>query len=41
MWVRWTFPRIRFDQLMNFSWKVMIPVSLANLVVTAIVLKLI
>ncbi|MEM5786878.1 MAG: NADH-quinone oxidoreductase subunit NuoH [Syntrophobacteraceae bacterium] len=40
MWVRWTFPRIRFDQLMNFSWKVMIPVSLANLVLTAIVLKL-
>jgi len=41
MWVRWTFPRVRFDQLMNFSWKVMIPVSLANLMVTAIVLKLI
>ncbi len=40
MWVRWTFPRIRFDQLMNFSWKVMIPVSLVNLVATAIVLKL-
>jgi NADH-quinone oxidoreductase subunit H len=39
MWVRWTFPRVRFDQLMNFSWKVMIPLSLANLVVTAIVLK--
>ncbi|MFZ2446525.1 MAG: NADH-quinone oxidoreductase subunit NuoH [Syntrophobacteraceae bacterium] len=39
MWVRWTFPRVRFDQLMNFSWKVMIPISLANLVITAIVLK--
>ena len=41
MWVRWTFPRLRFDQLMNFSWKVMIPLSLANLVVTAAVIKLI
>jgi NADH-quinone oxidoreductase subunit H len=41
MWVRWTFPRLRFDQLMNFSWKVMIPISLANLVVTAAVLKFI
>ncbi len=41
MWVRWTFPRVRFDQLMNFSWKVMIPLSLANLVLTAIIVKLI
>jgi NADH-quinone oxidoreductase subunit H len=39
MWVRWTFPRLRFDQLMNFSWKVMIPLSLANLLITAVVLK--
>lgn len=39
MWVRWTFPRLRFDQLMNLSWKVMIPLSLANLVATAIIVK--
>jgi NADH-quinone oxidoreductase subunit H len=41
MWVRWTFPRLRFDQLMNFSWKVMIPLALANLLITAAVLKFI
>ena len=41
MWVRWTFPRLRFDQLMNLSWKVMIPLSLANLLVTAVVIKLV
>ncbi len=41
MWFRWTFPRVRFDQLMNFSWKVMIPLSLANLLVTALVIKLV
>jgi NADH-quinone oxidoreductase subunit H len=41
MWVRWTFPRLRFDQLMNLSWKVMIPISLANLMITALVIKFI
>ncbi len=35
MWVRWTFPRFRIDQLLGFSWKVLIPVGLLNLVVTA------
>jgi len=39
IWVRWTFPRLRFDQLMNFAWKFMIPVALINLMITAIVLK--
>lgn len=41
IWMRWTFPRVRFDQLLNFAWKILIPVSLANLAVTAVVLKLV
>ncbi|RJX35948.1 MAG: NADH-quinone oxidoreductase subunit NuoH [Desulfarculus sp.] len=41
MWVRWTFPRLRFDQLMNFAWKYMIPIALLNLLVTALVMKLV
>lgn len=36
-WVRATMPRIRTDQLLSFSWKVLIPVSLLNLVLTAVV----
>jgi NADH-quinone oxidoreductase subunit H len=36
IWIRGTFPRVRFDQLMAFGWKVLIPVTLANILVTAI-----
>ncbi len=40
MWFRWTFPRVRFDQLLNFSWKILIPVAFLNILVTGGLLKL-
>ncbi len=36
IWIRGTFPRVRFDQLMRFGWKVLIPVTLVNILVTAL-----
>jgi NADH-quinone oxidoreductase subunit H len=36
MWVRFTYPRFREDQLQGFAWKVLIPLSLANIAITAI-----
>ena len=35
VWVRWTFPRFRFDQLMRLGWKVLLPIAIANLIAVA------
>jgi|TARA_B100000959_G_scaffold62401_1_gene65801 NADH-quinone oxidoreductase subunit H len=40
IWVRWTFPRFRYDQLMKLGWKVMLPLALFNIFVTAGILTI-
>lgn len=40
VWVRWTLPRFRYDQIMGLGWKVMLNLALANLLITAVLLKL-
>jgi NADH-quinone oxidoreductase subunit H len=39
IWVRWTTPRFRYDQLMGLGWKVLLPIGIANLFVTALLVK--
>jgi len=38
IWVRWMLPRFRYDQLMDLGWRRFIPLALANIVATAVVL---
>jgi NADH-quinone oxidoreductase subunit H len=40
IWIRWTYPRTQFYELLNLSWKVLIPISLFNLILTALQIKI-
>ncbi len=40
IWVRWTLPRFRYDQLMNLGWKIFFPIALANLLLAGAVISL-
>jgi len=41
IWIRWTLPRFRYDQLMGLGWKCILPISLANILLTGILLALV
>jgi NADH-quinone oxidoreductase subunit H len=40
MWVRWSIPRFRYDQLMSLGWKVMFPLALVNIIWVAVLIMI-
>ena len=40
MWVRWTFPRLRIDQILKLEWKYLLPLSLINIVLMTVIVAL-
>jgi NADH-quinone oxidoreductase subunit H len=38
MWIRWTLPRFRYDQLMTLGWKILLPLSIINIMITGLVM---
>jgi len=38
IWVRWMFPRFRYDQLMDLGWRRFIPLALVNILITAVIM---
>ena len=40
IWIRATYPRLRYDQLMQFGWKVLLPLALLNIMITALIISL-
>jgi NADH-quinone oxidoreductase subunit H len=40
IWQRATFPRLRYDQIMKFGWKILLPLTLINLLITALIVSL-
>ena len=40
MWQQWTYPRLRYDQIMNFGWKFLLPLAVINLLITGLIISL-